>query len=132
MSRYSLSLPKDLKREAELQAAQQGVSLNQFILWAVSEKIGALTQKLDDPAYPRITSRRGASGLPTAVLRGSGIRVQAIVAAQRTWQLSGQEIAEEYGLSANQVKEALAFYNAHPNEIDSAIAAEHSLESAGD
>jgi hypothetical protein len=37
MSRYALSLPQQLKQKAEELARQQGVSLNQFILWAVAE-----------------------------------------------------------------------------------------------
>ena len=40
MARYSLNLPADLKSEAEKWAAEQGVSLNQFILWAVAERVG--------------------------------------------------------------------------------------------
>jgi predicted HicB family RNase H-like nuclease len=48
MSRYALNLPVQLKQEAEQWAAKQGVSLNQFILWAVAEKVGALKQQLDD------------------------------------------------------------------------------------
>ncbi len=67
MARYPLSLPTQLKHEAETLAAQQGVSLNQFILWAVAEKVGALGQKLDDPAFPQITYRRGELGHPCAV-----------------------------------------------------------------
>jgi len=35
MGRYPLNLPAQLKREAEEWAASQGVSLNQFIMWAV-------------------------------------------------------------------------------------------------
>ena len=42
MARYALSLPTQLKHEAEQWAAKQGVSLNQFILWAVAEKVGAI------------------------------------------------------------------------------------------
>lgn len=45
MARYPLSLPVQLKQEAEMLATQQGVSLNQFILWAVAEKVGALSNK---------------------------------------------------------------------------------------
>ena len=41
MARYTLNLPVQLKQDAETWAAQQGVSLNQFILWAVAEKVGA-------------------------------------------------------------------------------------------
>ena len=50
MARYALNLPNQLKRDAEQLATEQGVSLNQFILWAVSEKVGSLKQQLDDPA----------------------------------------------------------------------------------
>ena len=58
MARYSLNLPQQLKQDAEHWAAQQGVSLNQFVLWAVAEKVGACKQQLDDPAYALITYRR--------------------------------------------------------------------------
>ncbi len=42
MARYALNLPINLKQEAVKIAKQQGISLNQFILWSVSEKVGAL------------------------------------------------------------------------------------------
>ena len=76
MARYPLNLPARLKHEAERWAANQGVSLNQFILWAVAEKVGALKQELDAPAFPHVTYRRGAAGQPNPVLRGIGVRVQ--------------------------------------------------------
>ncbi len=47
MARYPLNLPQQLKQEAEAWAQRQGVSLNQFILWATAEKVGALSQQLD-------------------------------------------------------------------------------------
>jgi uncharacterized protein (DUF433 family) len=118
----------ELKREAEEWAAQQGVSLNQFIMWAVAEKVGALRQMLDDPEFPQITYRRGAFGIPTPVLRGMGIRVQAIVVAHERWEESVADIAEDYGLQESQVEEALAFYAAHRAEIDQALEAERALE----
>lgn len=128
MARYPLTLPTQLKKEAEEWAAHQGVSLDQFILWAVSEKVGALKQQLDDPAFPQITYRRGASGWPVPVLRGTGIRVQAVVIAAQQWELSPAQIAAEYGLTEGQVKEALAFYEAHRREIEAGIVAERALE----
>ncbi|MBL7164405.1 MAG: DUF433 domain-containing protein [Anaerolineales bacterium] len=130
MSRYPLNLPGQLKKEAEHWANQQGVSLNQFIMWSVAEKVGALSQLLDDPEFPQITYQRGAAGTPTPVLRGTGIRVQTIVGAVRYWELSPEEIALDYDLSKSQVQEALAFYEAHRGEINAAIATEESLESA--
>ena len=128
MARYPLNLPVDLKREAEEWAAAQGVSLNQFIMWAVAEKVGALRQQLDDPEFPQITYRRGASGIPTPVVRGTGIRVQTLVVAHRQEGLSAAKIAEEYPLTQGRVKEALSFYEAHQAEIDRALEAERQLE----
>ena len=121
MARYPLNLPQQLKQEAEALARQQGVSLNQFILWATAEKVGALSQQLDDPEFPQITYRRGASGAPTPVLRGTGLRVQAIVVAHEQWGMTAAEIAEEYGLTQRQIEEALAFYAAHREEIDARL-----------
>jgi len=46
------------------------------------------------------------------------------VIAAHQWGLSIEQLAEEYGLSAAQIQEALAFYNAHQPEIDSAISSE--------
>jgi uncharacterized protein (DUF433 family) len=119
-----------LKEEAEKWAANQGVSLNQFIMWAVAEKVGSLGQSLDDSAFPRITYRRGAAGQPTPILRGTGIRVQAVAVATRQWEMTPAQIAAEYGLTEAQVNEALAFYKAHRAEIEAAVAAELALEEA--
>lgn len=128
MARYSLSLPSQLKQQAEQWAAKQGVSLNQFVLWAVAEKVGALSQQLDDPAFPHVTYRRGASGQPMPVLRGTGIHVHTIVAAARQWGLSPAQIAAEYDLTEAQVKDALAFYEVHRAEVEAILAAEQALE----
>lgn len=130
MARYSLNLPQQLKQEAEHWAAKQEVSLNQFILWAVAEKVGECKQQLADPAFPRITYRRRAGGPPVPVLSGTGIRVQTVVVAARDWRLPPAEIAAEYGIGETQVKEALAFYQLHAQEIDAALAAEQGIEEA--
>jgi len=130
MARYPLNLPVQLKEEAERWAASQGVSLNQFIMWSVAEKVGALRQDLNDPDFPQIIYRRGAAGLPTPVLRGIGIRVQTVVVAARQWGLGVDQIAAEYDLTESQVAEALSFYEAHRAEVDGAIEAEQELEPA--
>lgn len=128
MARYALNLPAQLKQEAEKWAAAQGVSLNQFIQWAVAEKVGALNQLLDDPAFPHITYRRGASGTPTPIIRGTGVRAQTVVIAVQAWDMSPKQIAAEYDLTTVQVEDALAFYQTHRQEIDMSIAAEQALE----
>ena len=131
MPRYALSLPIQLKKEAEQWAQRQGISLNQFILWAVAEKLGALRSQVDDPDFPHITYRRGTSRRPSPILSGTGIRVQAIVTAADTWGLSPVEIADQFGLSETQVREAQAFYVAHRSEIDADIQSETTLEPKG-
>jgi uncharacterized protein (DUF433 family) len=127
MARYPLNLPGKLKEEAERYAVSEGVSLNQFILWAVSEKVGGLKERLDDPAYPHVTYRRGPRG-PVPVLRGTGIRVQALVVVAREWGLPTAQIAAEYGVTEAQVRGALAFYEGHRSELDSSIAADQAAE----
>jgi uncharacterized protein (DUF433 family) len=129
-TRYALNLPAALKQAAEAWAARQGVSLNQFVLWAVAEKVGSLEASLDDPAHPHVTYRRGASGQPAPVIRGTGVRVQAVEIARRNWGLSSEQIASEYSLSESVVRDALAFAAAHRAEIDAAIASEREIERA--
>jgi uncharacterized protein (DUF433 family) len=114
--RYTVDLPLKLKKEAEALAKQQGVSLNQFILWSVAEKLSALKAGLDDPNFPGIAYHRGATGIP--VLRGTGIRVQTIVISNREWNETQAETAAQYDLSESLVKEALMFYQAHQAEVD--------------
>jgi uncharacterized protein (DUF433 family) len=126
--RYAVNLPLALKKEAEALAKQQGVSLNQFILWSVAEKVSALKAGLDDPNFPDITYRRGASGIPVPVLRGTGIRVQTIVISNREWNEIPGETAAQYDLPESLVKEALRFHQAHQAEIDLLIQSDSLLE----
>ncbi|RLD08797.1 MAG: hypothetical protein DRI65_01190 [Chloroflexota bacterium] len=127
MNRYSLSLPLNLKKEAEDWAKKQNVSLNKFIMWAVAEKVGSLKQNLDDPDFPHITYRRGAAGIPVPVIRGTGLRVQTIVIAAQQWGMEAGKIAEEYDLNLESINQALDFYQVHQKEIDRAISAESEL-----
>ncbi|MEZ4658147.1 MAG: DUF433 domain-containing protein [Caldilineaceae bacterium] len=130
MARYALNLPTQLKQDAEMAAVTQGVSLNQFILWAVAEKIGGLKEHLDDPAHPHITYRRGSSGQLFPVVRGTGIRVQTLVVAVQEWDMSQQQLAREYDLNKIQVEDALAFYADHRAEIDAALQIEQETPAA--
>ena len=108
----------------------KGISFDQFILWAVAEKVATLNQRHDDPAFPQITYVRDASGQLVPVLRGTRLRVQTIVIAAMKWALSPKEIATDYDISEAQVNEVLAFYAAHSQEIEASIAAEQIIEAA--
>ena len=129
MASYSLNLPIQLRQEAERFAANQGISLEQFIIWALAEKVGVLNQPTDDPTFPSIVYRRGASGIRVPILQGTGLRIQTVIIASQQWGLSVPQIADEYNLSEAQVTEALAFYAVHNQEIDRAIAVEQAFES---
>jgi uncharacterized protein (DUF433 family) len=124
-----MNLPQQLQQDATQFAQQQGISLEQFVLWAVAEKVGALKQQAD-LAFPEITMRLGASGVLTPIIKGTNIRVQTIAIAHARWQQSPSKIATEYDLTETQVQNALAFYEAHRTEINAAIAAEQALEPA--
>ena len=127
MAQFSLDLPAQLEQSAEYWAARQGISLTEFVISAVAEKVGFLERPLDDPAFPLITYRRGASGIPTPVLQGTGIRVQTIAIAYASWEMEPGIIAEDYDLTIKQVEEALAFFAAHRSEIETHLAYEERL-----
>ena len=127
MTRYALNLPLNLKKEAEELASRQGISLNQFIMWSVSDKVAALRESLADPKFPGITYRRGESGWVTPVLQGTGIRVQTI-AADLQMGLTPEQIAGEYGLALPRIQEAQAFYLTHRAEIDASLKLEKEME----
>jgi len=127
-TRYPLNLPVELKQAATRLAKQQGISLNQFFLWSISEKVTALKSSLDDPDFPLITYRRGASGIPTPVLRSTGIRVETVVVAHQHWNQSAAEITEQYDIGVDMVDAALSYYQAHPEEIDALIHIEQDIE----
>lgn len=129
MTRYALNLPINLKKEAEEQAARQGISLNQFIMWSVSEKVTSLREALNDPKFPGIAYRRGESGWVTPVLNGTGIRVQTIASDLQSG-LTPDQIAVEFDLPLSKIHEAQAFYHSHQAEIDASIIAEKAMEDA--
>ena len=83
-----------------------------------------MTQQMKN--FPSIFYRRGASGILSPILRGTGIRVQTIVIASQNMTL--EEIARDYDITESQVQDALRFYEAHRTEIDSHIQAEAKLE----
>lgn len=115
--RYAVNLPLELKREAEALADEQGISLNQFILWSVAEKVSALKARLDDPRFPGVTYQRGEGG-PEPRLRGSNLPVAAVVAASRALGPGVTRLAQELGVSERQVRQALDFAAAHRQEIE--------------
>ncbi|MBG1267067.1 DUF433 domain-containing protein [Nostoc sp. WHI] len=129
MTSDSFNLPLLLRQKAQRYAASLGISLEQFIVSAVAEKVEILTEHHKYLVFPELTSRWGASGLAVPIVHGTGLRVQTLAIASQQWGLSAEQITAEYDLSEAQVNAALAFYAVHQQEIDEAIAFEVALES---
>jgi len=125
MTAHALNLPDQLQQEVEQLAQSQGISLDQFILWAVSEKVSTLKA-----SFPQIAYRQGVSSQLIPIIKGTGIRVQTIAIAAQNWGMSPNQIAIEYDLNESQINEALTFYKINKGQIDMAIATEQSLETA--
>jgi len=70
MSVFPLRLPDDLKDKAAAQAAEAGVSLNQFIAVAVASRVGA---QAEAERYFAARAGRVAPGRARAVLEKAGV-----------------------------------------------------------
>lgn len=74
--------------------------------------------------FQHIYYRLGSSGKASPTIKGTRIRVQTIAISAQHWNWQPEQIAEEYGLSEDQVVEALKFYELHKADIDSDITSE--------
>ena len=70
MTVFALRLPDDLKEEAAAQAAETGVSLNQFITVAVASRVGA---QAEADRYFRARGARAKPGRAQAILARAGV-----------------------------------------------------------
>jgi hypothetical protein len=71
MSSFPLRLPEDLKERAIAQAAEAGVSLNQYIAIALASRVGA---QAEADRYFKLRGSRAASGQAKAILAKAGRR----------------------------------------------------------
>jgi len=67
-STYPLRLPRSVKAAAEKMAREEGISMNQFVATAATEKLAAMgtaafflqrKQRADWPAFQRLLNRQG-------------------------------------------------------------------------
>lgn len=58
--------------------------------------------------------------------------IQTLVIAKNPWNLSEEQIAEEYDLSLERDRQALLFYSEFREEIERAIATEETIERTGE
>jgi len=97
---------------------------------ADDEAVSGLAQRLVDEglrmeAHPGIVFRPGPSGRRAALMRGPD--VWEVVGLLRSLDISGEaaivEAARWLGLAEAQVRAALGYYGAFPDEVDSQVAA---------
>lgn len=73
MTSFPLRLPDDLKEEASAQAAEAGVSLNQYIAVALAARVGA---QAEAERYFRARAARATTGRAKAILAKAGRRAK--------------------------------------------------------
>ncbi len=70
------------------------------------------------PCFPACDLSARGQRATCACVRGAGIRVQTLAIAAEKWGWGPARISEEYGIGEPQVREALAFYETHRQEIE--------------
>ena len=98
---------------------------------ATEKRMSPAEKKAADPRYDksRIKTRELAPGIAThpfirsgkPCIRGTGLKVTDIVVQQNHWQREPSEIAEHFDIEVSQVNDALSFYAAHSDYIDTDI-----------
>jgi hypothetical protein len=107
MSRLTLRLPETLHRQLEAQARREGVSLNQFIVYALSRQ---LTQSYTVQAVPEETVAQQQAQF-TALLRELG---QASPEASSAILAARDHVEPEPGLTPDIVAQLRAHLAEHP------------------
>jgi uncharacterized protein (DUF433 family) len=110
----SLRLPQETLREIERMAQDSGKDFS-----AVTKDL--LEEAIKMRRCPGIVFAEGTSGR-TARVAGSGIEVWEIIATYQSLKKDTGRLKKSYHwLSAEQLRAALAFYSAYPEEIDRQI-----------
>ena len=117
----SFRLPENLLERVDAEAAATGISATALVT-------SLLDEGLKSRRFPGVVYRSGPAGRRAAL--ASGPDVWEIVRAVRRTPGKGerrlQRVAEETGLGPDQVRLAINFYSAYPEEIDTRIDADES------
>jgi hypothetical protein len=115
----SFRLSEELLERVDAEAAATGTSATALVT-------SLLDEGLKSRRFPGVIYRSGPAGRRAAL--SSGADVWEIVRAVRRTPGKGerrlQRVAEETGLGLDQVRLAVNFYSAYPEEIDARIAAD--------
>lgn len=115
----SFRLSEDLLERVEAEAAATGTSITALVT-------SLLDEGLKSRRFPGVVFRNGPAGRRAAL--ASGPDVWEVVRAIRRTPGKGEprlrKVAEDTGLGLSQVRLAVNFYSAYPEEIDARIAAD--------
>ena len=115
----SFRLSEDLLERVDSEAAATGTSATALVT-------SLLDEGLKSRRFPGVVYRNGPAGRRAALAAGPD--VWEIVRAVRRTTGKGEpllrRVAEETGLGLDQVRLAVNFYSAYPDEIDARIAAD--------
>jgi len=115
----SFRLPEDLLERIDAEATATGTSVTALV-------VSLLDEGLRTRLFPGVVYRSGLAGRRAGLADGPD--VWEVVRAVRRTPGKGErrleKVAQEAGLSIKQVRVAINFYTAYPQEIDARIAAD--------
>ncbi|HEX5266297.1 MAG TPA: hypothetical protein VFW24_05950 [Acidimicrobiales bacterium] len=115
----SFRLPEDLLERLDSEASASGTSATALVA-------GLLDEGLKTRKFPGIVYRSGPTGRRAGLANGPDL--WEVVRAVRRTRGKGEprlrQVAEDSGLTIDQVRLAVEFYTAFPDEVDARIAAD--------
>jgi hypothetical protein len=115
----SFRLPEDLLEQLDREAVTSGTSVTTLVSTLLNEGIN--TRR-----FPGIIYRDGPTGRRAGLVGGPDIWeiVRAVTTATGRGEKRLQAVADATGLPTSQIRLAVDFYAAHPDEIDQRIVAD--------
>jgi|SRR5579871_1716949 len=115
----SFRLPDDLVARVDAEATASGTSVTALVTSLLDE--GLKTRR-----FPGVVYRSGPAGRRAALVRGPDIWevIRAVRGGRGRGERRLQGVAADSGLGLDQVRLAVDFYAAFPDEIDARIAAD--------
>lgn len=115
----SFRLPEDLLEQLDQEADASGTSVTSLVASLLNEGIN--TRR-----FPGVIYRDGPTGRRAGLVAGPDIWevIRAVGAARGRGEKRLRVVADSTGLALSQIRLAVDFYTAHPDEIDRRIEAD--------
>jgi hypothetical protein len=119
----SFRLPAELLARVDAEAEVSGTSVTALVT-------ALLDEGLKIRRFPGVVYRSGPAGRRAALVRGPDVWevIRALRSAPGRGERRLQSIAETSGLAVDEVRVAVDFYTAFPDEIDARIAGDEQVQ----